>query len=78
MSAHRECRCLDRFSGEGGLERRSVNDGTPVHSVQTLLEELSTIVRDTCQARGDTRPASPTFQMITTPNVTQRRAIELL
>ena len=60
------------------IARRTLNDGTPVHSFQTRLQELSTIVRNTCQARGDTRPASPTFQMIATPSVTQRRAIELL
>ena len=60
------------------IARRTLKGGTTVHSFQTLLQELSTIVRNTCQARGDTRSASPTFQMITTPNTTQRRALELL
>ena len=60
------------------IARRTLKGGTPVHSFQTLLQELSTIVRNTCQARGNTRSASPTFQMITTPNTTQRRALELL
>ena len=60
------------------ISRRTLSDGTTVHSFQTLLQELSTIVRNTCRTRGESRPASPTFQMITTPNAIQRRAIELL
>ena len=30
---------------------RKLKDGSPVHSFRTLLEELSTIVRNTCEAR---------------------------
>ncbi len=30
-----------------------LKDGSPVHSFRTLLEELSTIVRNTCQTRND-------------------------
>jgi len=56
---------------------RALDDGTPVHSFQTLLQELSTIVRNTCNTRG-ARADSPTFQMVTTANPTQRRALELL
>ena len=52
-------------------------DGGRVHSFSTLLEELSTIVRSVCAAPGggDNRP---TFDMVTTPNETQRQALDLL
>jgi hypothetical protein len=56
---------------------RTLSDGSPVHSFRTLLHDLSTIVRNTCRARTDKVPAS-TFQMTTTPNTTQQRALTLL
>jgi len=59
------------------ITERTLDDGSPVHSFRTLLQELSTIVRNTCRARDSKMPAS-TFQMLTIPNPTQRRAIELL
>jgi hypothetical protein len=52
-------------------------DGTPVHSFPTLLDELSTIVRNTCQAPG-AAPNAPSFAMLTMPNAKQRRALELI
>jgi transposase len=56
---------------------RKLKDGSPVHSFRTLLDELSTIVRNTCEARvGKNR--SSTFQMTTTPNLAQHRALQLL
>ena len=60
------------------IARRTLDDGSTVHSFQTLLQELSTIVRNTCQTRDQHRRTSATFQMITTPGATQRRAIDLL
>jgi hypothetical protein len=57
--------------------RRTLDNGIPVHSFQTLLQQLSTIVRNTCRTR-DSKSASLTFQMLTTPDTTQRRALELL
>jgi transposase len=56
---------------------RTLNDSSPVHSFRTLLEELSTIVRNTCQARVGKNRGS-TFPMTTTPNPTQHRALQLL
>ncbi|MCC7463707.1 MAG: hypothetical protein IT480_14740 [Gammaproteobacteria bacterium] len=52
-------------------------DGTPVHGFRTLLHALSTIVRNTCQARTGPH-SSATFQMTTTPNPIQQRALEPL
>jgi transposase len=59
------------------VARRTLDDGTPVHSFATLLEELTTIVRDTCRA-PHAGPDAPTFNVVTTPNAKQRRALELI
>jgi hypothetical protein len=37
------------------IARRTLADGSPVHSFRTLLHELSTIVRNTCEARAGRR-----------------------
>ena len=52
-------------------------NGTPVHSFRTLLEELSTLVRNTCRMLGAAAP-SATFASLTTPTSLQRRAFELI
>jgi hypothetical protein len=59
------------------VARRTLNDGSPVHSFRTLQHELSTIVRNTCRPSTGQNIAS-TFQMITTPTLTQHRALQLL
>jgi hypothetical protein len=55
---------------------RKLKDGSPVHSFRTLLDELSTIVRNTCETRVGKNRGS-TFQMTTT-NPAQHRALQLL
>ena len=65
---------------EAALEKiasRTLKDGSPLHSFRTLLAELSTIVRNTCEARVGKNRGS-TFQMTTTPNPAQHRALERL
>ena len=57
--------------------RHTLDDGTPAHSLATLLGELATIVRNTCRVPGADSTA-PTFQLVTTPNTKQKRALELL
>ncbi|MGH8236067.1 MAG: IS1634 family transposase [Steroidobacteraceae bacterium] len=52
-------------------------DGTAAHSFRTLLEELSTLVRNTCRTPGSAEH-SPTFELLTTPTPLQRRAFELI
>ena len=59
------------------IATRVLEDGTPVHCFRTLLQELSTVVRNTCITRGGGL-TSRSFQMLTTPDTTQRRALELL
>jgi len=65
---------------EAALEKvatRKLKDGSLVHSFRTLLEDLSTIVRNTCEARVGTKRGS-TFQMTTLPNPAQQLALNLL
>ena len=56
---------------------RTLEDGSPVHSFQTLMAQLQTIVRNTCCTPGSAVDA-PTFEIITTPSPTQKRALELI
>jgi len=56
---------------------RTLEDGSPVHSFQTLMAELQGIVRNTCRTPGAALDA-PTFEIITTPNHTQKRALDLI
>ncbi len=61
-------------------ERKAIThmleDGSPTHSFATLLQELSSIVRNTCHTPSATDSAQ-TFEVVTTPNPKQRRALEL-
>jgi transposase len=59
------------------VARHTLDDGTPAHSFATLLSELGTIVRNTCRA-PKAGPDAPTFEILTTPNAKQQRALELL
>ena len=59
------------------VARHTLDDGTPAHSFSTLLAELTTIVRNTCRTRGSGDDA-PRFEIVTTANPKQARAIELL
>ncbi len=56
---------------------RTFEDGTPVHSFSTLMAEMTTIVRNTCRTPS-AGPDAPTFDIVTTPNATQRRALDLI
>jgi hypothetical protein len=65
---------------EGALRKvhsRVLDDGTPVHSFQTLIAELTTIVRNTCRRRGS-GDAEPVFSVVTTRNAKQQRALDLV
>jgi transposase len=55
----------------------TLEDGSQAHSFRTLLQELSTIVRNTCLPSA-AAAASLTFKMTTLPNPTQQRALQLL
>jgi hypothetical protein len=55
---------------------RRLADGTTVHSFRTLLEDLSSIVRNICRTRD--AEEAPTFTVVTTPSPEQRHALDLL
>ena len=57
--------------------RHTLDDGTPAHSFATLLDELASIVRNTCRAPL-AGPDAPTFPVTTSPNPKQKRALELI
>ena len=59
------------------VARHTLDDGTPAHSFSTLMAELATLVRNTCRTPS-ARPDAPTFDIVTTANAKQRRAIELI
>lgn len=59
------------------VARHTLDDDTPVHSFCTLMAELGTLVRNTCRTPQAAESAS-TFDVLTTPNPKQQRAIELL
>ena len=59
------------------VQSRRLDDGSPAHSLQTLMKELETIVRNTCCTPKSTDTAS-NFQITTTPNDKQKRALELI
>ena len=59
------------------VHAKVLDDGTPVHSFQTLLKALSAIVRNVCRRRG-AGPTEPTIEIVTTPIPPQQRAYDLL
>jgi transposase len=59
------------------VQSRTLGDGTPVHSFQTLLKVLEGVVRNTCRT-PDTDKDTPAFELTTTPNEKQKRALELI
>lgn len=67
--AQRSPRALDK------AHRKQTEDGSPVHSFQTLLRDLATIVKDTVQPKST--PAAK-FDKITVPTALQQRALDLL
>ena len=54
-----------------------LEDGTPAHSFRTLLDELSTGVRNTCRSRASGTDAR-SFEIVTTANPKQAHAMQLL
>jgi transposase len=60
------------------VHAKILDDGTAVHSFQTLLKELSSIVSNTCRRPGAPTAGEPTFEVVTTPNSTHQRAYDLL
>lgn len=59
--------------------RRTLDDGAPVHSFDTLLACLATITQNTCRTpAASSDPHTPTFNLATVPTPHQQRAINLI
>jgi hypothetical protein len=56
---------------------KSLDDGSPVHSFRTLLNELATLVRNTCR-RKNADDSEETFELDTKPNPKQLAAFDRL
>ena len=57
---------------------RQAEDGTPLHSFRTLLEDLATVTRNVCHAKGQHGSRQTEFKLDTQPSKEQERALELL
>jgi len=65
----------------GKAAAKQLEDGSPVHSFNTLLDHLGEIVRNTCRCPdtdSDKGDEASTFHKTTTPNPKQRKAFDLL
>jgi len=60
---------------EAKARSQRLEDGTPVHSFQTLLKDLATLARNRVQPE---LPGVPAFDMLTRPTSLQERALALL
>jgi hypothetical protein len=60
------------------VHTKVLDDGTPVHSFHTLLQDLSSIVSNTCRRHAASTAGELTFNVVTTPSPTQQRAYDLL
>jgi hypothetical protein len=59
-------------AAEDKAQNRRTADGLPVHSFQTLLQDLRTVTLNQVQM------AENTFEMVTTPTALQQRIFDLL
>lgn len=64
-------------SANAKAQTHQLPDGSPVHSWHTLMQELSTLVRNTCRTPGAESKA-PSFEVTTQANPTQQRALDLI
>ena len=60
----------------GKVHSKQLEDESPAHSFTTLIQRLSAIVRNVCRAAGAKTGA--TFEITTTPDNTQKRALDLM
>ena len=58
--------------------RKHTEDGFPVHSFQTLLDDLATCAKNRVRPHAANGSAAATFDLVTTPTPLQHRAFDLL
>ena len=81
--AHKETRdpVAPSSKSEGAKKKASskkTGDGATVHSFKSLLADLSTIVRNVCQAPSATKTNQGVFTMTTTPSINRQKAFDLI
>ena len=59
------------------VKKKTFSDGSPVHSFRSLVDNLATIVRNTC-SRKDSQEESATFTIDTQPSELQVEALKLI
>ncbi len=64
-------------AAEEKVANHQLPDGTQAHSFETLIEELGTIVRNTCRPPGQ-EDLTLAFRLATIPSEKQREALQLL
>ncbi len=64
-------------SAQEKLTSKRLSDTSPAHSFRTLLNELATLVRNTCR-RKNTEAQEAGFQLDTRPNTKQQEALRLI
>jgi len=63
--------------GLGEIASKHLDDESPAHSFRTLLNELATLVRNTCRRKAaDAKEAI--FHLDTLPNAKQQEALRLI
>jgi hypothetical protein len=65
---------VDTTAAVAKARARRTEDDVPVHSFQTLLRDLRTVVANRIRLKA----ANAEFDRITTPTALQRRALDLL
>ena len=65
-------------SARRGKATRQADDGTPLHSFRTLLQDLATVQRNVCQAQGRKGSPKAKFELDTQLSTEQQRAVDLL
>ena len=65
------------LSADSKASTRVNDDGHPVHSFRTLLDDLAGIVRNRCRRKGATTDEPP-FEILTRPTALQLQALELV
>ena len=68
---------LSKLAKVDTLKASTLDVGSPVHSFKTLIQDLQTIVRNTCRSVKDSQDG-PSFDLITTPTTKQKHALELI
>lgn len=68
---------LHRPRAQRKAATHTLEDESQAHSFRTLVDELASIVRNTCRTPGSDGSA-PTFQLTTRPNLKQTQALDLI